>query len=254
MGALGAPHSSPFRSDRWGLKTSDTSALNRSGDPASRALRGAIDPLFHDVADRARLGEVEDFLFAAKTQSPSVDEIRAPIEVTFHLPPSLAWATTRVLSLRRFWFAHSNGAPSYHLSFSFRFSNSRDAETCIFLSLLQKLATPKESVMGVSGARNVFDGPIGIAPLDDVTVCERGQADHEPIRFWPFVLEKFLGDASDLLVRVLKRSVPEVRSSEGRSSGSEKNWARVLMDSTQVKLIEFPELQLPRNRSLFFTH
>jgi hypothetical protein len=33
--------------------------------PTSFALRNAIDPLFNDIADRERLGKVQDFLFAA---------------------------------------------------------------------------------------------------------------------------------------------------------------------------------------------
>jgi hypothetical protein len=264
------------------------------GHQASWKIASAIDPLFNDIADRDRLGKVEDFLFAAGIghlpDNSDVDAIvRSPLAIRFHLPEKISWRTEgeqfecrfppeeiasvgRLVSLRRFWFAHTNGALSYHLSFAYRFatqveaaekadagadegseSTKRDAATYYFLSLLQKLAVPKEFSLhesrlaelkpGGSPCLTVFDDKtLGIDPLDSVLVSTQPR---ERKRFWPYVRELFESDAL-----VLFRDVFEAPGLEVASVHSSK--IVNLMDSTLIDLIEVPGLRVPRSRSLFF--
>lgn len=137
-----------------------TAALGRKLDPAalrdfqpayrgSKRLHDAVEPLFNDVADRERLGAVNDFLL--DTTGPKDGErieITAPDEISWTTegrrfvasPPGLG--ITRTLRVRRFWYTHANGAIGYHISFRYNYQHT-PAEF-YFLSLLQKAAAPKE--------------------------------------------------------------------------------------------------------------
>lgn len=138
----------------------------------SFALRNAIDPLMNDIADRESHGEVHEFLLAATEESPedldaAANEIRKFKSLHFRLPKSISWTTEgtrfvaeapglgdpRSVRLRRFWFSHNNGALSYHMAFSHHYGSfvrggslqsGYDPASFYFLSLLQKLAAPKE--------------------------------------------------------------------------------------------------------------
>ena len=126
-----------------------------AADKRTRTLRDAIEPLFNDIADRSRLGKIEDRMFAGCGAE----------RLVFRMPECVRWTTEgrtfayavpnahrdRAVGLRSFWYAHSNGALSWHLSFSVHYGPdlARDLaagmpSTYYFLSLLQKLAWPKE--------------------------------------------------------------------------------------------------------------
>jgi hypothetical protein len=250
----------------------------------SFALRNAIDPLFNDIADRDFFGRPRDFLFAAGqgatkagadwTLASAGDAIRTETELVFTVPPRFSWVTEgvrfhcdlkqqleRKVRLRRCWFAHSDGALSYHLSFEHHYrtgpgASPRDIlhdpygmQTFYFLSLLQKLAAPKEFMLGEEQLEkltkaqgdevflNPFlsDAPTGIDPLDGMKVRE---GDGTPGSFWRFVRDKFVGDARILLGEVLK--VPE-----------QINDAQLEALPAMTEVIEVPGLKLPRCRYLF---
>ena len=124
----------------------------------TRHLREAIEPLFNDIADRSSWeGKVDDRMFAA-----------APAEqLRLRMPAHVCWSTEgrrfrvavpeplreRNVGLRRFWYQHGNGAISWHLSFDYFYGDDlanetgtpgHPALTYYFMSLLQKLAWPKE--------------------------------------------------------------------------------------------------------------
>ena len=241
----------------------------------SLALRNAIDPLFNDIADRDFFGRPRDFLFAAGMRGRSwttlgeaagllLDEM--PLE--FVLPEHFSWVTEgtrfhcnlehnepRRLVLRRFWFAHSDGALSYHLSFAHHYgalAKPYGVETYYFLSLLQKLAAPKEfmldeallQALGGQGAEARFDPlpgtgageALGIAPFDiTVTPLRDGTG---PLPFWHFVHDLFVKDARELFTDVFglaDAALPASLSSLLKP----------------VDVIEVPGLRLPRCRYLF---
>lgn len=250
----------------------------------SFALRNAIDPLFNDIADRDRLGKVQDFLLAAgvkdwqaNTDTNPLDAAGAAVRASklklqFRLPAQFSWVTEgelfscrlaadehdplllRAVDLRRFWFAHSDGALSYHLSFSHYYGDRHGPQTYYFLSLLQKLAVPKEFSLSSRRLRelldktgsgdaephafSVFDAELGIDPLDLITVRDIAAADgNAAMRFWPFVKQLFGEDATILFSDVL-------------GWHANANTAD-LLDSTLVDVIEVPGLRIPRSRSLF---
>ena len=121
-------------------------------------LRRGVNPLFNDIADRSRLGRIEDQLFAVEQSSG----------IEFVLPEFVNWSTEgrtyRVkidppgarykIHVTRFWYLHGNGAMSWHVSFEVRYRDDAfDAALAkgtvptglYLLSLMQKLAYPKES-------------------------------------------------------------------------------------------------------------
>lgn len=250
----------------------------------SFVLRNAIDPLFNDIADRDFFGRPRDFLFAAGlgaknagvpwTLDSAANAIRTETELVFTIPSQFSWVTEGVLfhcdlkeelrrkvRLRRFWFAHSDGALSYHLSFEHHYGTGQGGsprdilhdpygmQTFYFLSLLQKLAAPKEFMLGEeqlealarSAGDEAFlnpflsDAPTGIDPLDRIGV---GTADGTSRPFWRFIRDKFVGDARLLLDEVF---VLPARLGD--------NQLETLPGMSEV--IEVPGLMLPRCRYLF---
>ncbi|WP_260580843.1 hypothetical protein [Sphingopyxis sp. PET50] len=153
------------------------------------------------------------------------------------------------MRLRRFWLAHNNGGLSYHLSFSHHYASllepgderGYDPATYYFLSLLQKLAAPKEFELdgGHGGSVSVFDENLGIAPLDAILVRSgRGKAE----RFWPFVRRQLLADG-----RLLFDRIAEVIGTAPRPDLGE-----LLID--EVPFIEVPGLTVPKSRFMFLIH
>lgn len=257
------------------------------GHKPSFALRNAIDPLFNDIADRDFFGRPRDFLFAAGlgardgrkawTIDRAADAIRTETELEFEIPDQFSWTTEgirfhcnlhnparRKVRLRRFWFAHSDGALSYHHSFEHRYGGGQAADprdilrdpygiqTYYFLSLLQKLAAPKEFMLGDDQlARLAEDGggaaflnpflsaePTGIDPLDRIMVREQGQEQGGARTFWRFMRDTFVADARLLLGEVLG------------GSGHPSDAALERLPSMN-EVIEVPGLELPRCRYLF---
>lgn len=248
----------------------------------SVALRNTVDPLFNDIADREFLGRPRDFLFAAGLgmADPASGEAwslaaakRALLrerQLTITLPGEFGWTTEGVsfrchfgadeerrLQLRRFWFVHSDGALSYHLSFSHHF-RGRDEE-CVrsyyFLSLLQKLVAAKEFLLAealqeqlaqdptrrwtpLPATDGSVSGPLGIDPLDRMRVRDAGEADGA--LFWHYVRDLFVADARLLLGQVLACPQADAAAASGLAT---------LLKPKDV--IEVPGLQMPRCRYLF---
>ncbi|MCW1432092.1 hypothetical protein [Novosphingobium sp. JCM 18896] len=151
-------------------------------DSATRQLREAINPLFNDIADRSRLGRIEDELFAAAR----------PQGLAFVLPREVQWSTEGQtytvptfdpadpkgrpprypIHVSRFWYAHSNGALSWHVSFDVRYRNAAFDEALAhglvphglyLLSLMQKLAYPKERELPGDGPTLRSDELFGLS-------------------------------------------------------------------------------------------
>lgn len=244
----------------------------------SLLLRNAIDPLFNDIADREVLGEVQEHLLAA-ADAPALPDgadegarrkaagqsIRASERLIFKPPPSVTWTTEgltyeakppglddpRAVRFRRFWLAHNNGALSYHLGFSHHYGSlgaagdaaGYDPATYYFLSMLQKLAAPKEFELGPAWkpgvTASVFQDGLGIAPLDALMVTG---GDGKDARFWPFVKRRMLDDAERLFDRLAKQT------GIARAPDLEEH----LID--QVPFIEVPGLTVPKSRFMFLAH
>jgi hypothetical protein len=254
-------------------------AVQRAHLP-SVMLRNAIDPLFNDIADREVQGEVQEHLIAAadapegdyadtpegkRAQRKAADKaIRRHERLIFKLQkPAIQWTTEgldyraappglgdgRAVRFRRFWLAHNNGGLSYHLSFSHHYASlaapgdegGYDAATYYFLSLLQKLAAPKEFELDGrhGGSASVFDTNLGIAPLDDLLVSAE---DKKAANFWPFVKQQLLDDGALLFDRLAK-----VTGTTPMADLSD-----VLID--KVPFIEVPGLMVPKSRFMFLIH
>lgn len=221
-------------------------------DERSMQLRDAIEPLFNDIADRERLGKVEDTLLAA-----SSDLRGETIAIT--MPSMIEWETEgkrfrnrpvgldrpREVVLRRFWFAHNNGALSYHLSFQMCYDHTPG--DFYFLSMIQKALAPKEFAIRTEfpaklASRQVspLSGlPTGCLPIDQVHICENGRPN---LPFWEFVKLRFEADASDL--------VPRLASKAGGKIDLAKVTAEALIE--EMPFIEVAGLNMPLSRFMFF--
>jgi hypothetical protein len=219
-------------------------------DPATENLRRAIDPLFNDVADRSRLGMIDDFLFAGL---PARD-------VILTLPETIEWMTEgktfvvdlsgdaglreRKFDFRSFWYVHGNGSLSWHAGFSHNYDEELKHElkggtpvSYYLMSLLQKLAWPKE-----------FDPLRGRdCPDGDCTTDGLVRIKVEDQFFWEFVKARFDEDAGHRL--------PQIFGPFGwRSTDADGRDARFgnLIESPES--IEVPGLAHPDSRSCFFIH
>ncbi|MFT4053605.1 MAG: hypothetical protein QM681_03795 [Novosphingobium sp.] len=251
----------------------------------SLALRNAIEPLMNDIADREMRGEVQEYLFAGTSEDRrDLDDAAALIreheELVFRLPPSTTWTTEgirfearpaglddlREVRLRRFWLSHNDGALSYHLSFTHHYGAYRDTEgqqrsgydpsTYYFLSLLQKLAAPKEYALDTELLRQTIDADqpyvdvlsgvrLGIDPLDNIRIGPASvSGDGANEKFWPFVNARFESDARGLFARLAR----EMPSEHTPDAGFEKR----LLDL--VPFVEVPGLAVPRSRFMFMLH
>ena len=208
-----------------------------AADKRTRTLRDAIEPLFNDIADRSRLGKIEDRMFAGSGAE----------RLVFRMPECVRWATEghtfayavppahrdRSVGLRSFWYAHSNGALSWHLSFAVHYGPDLERDlkaqmpsTYYFLSLLQKLAWPKE--FRATGTKCSMHKLIGI------DVRRRGTADMLP--FWDFVERRFADDWQCVAAR-------HPLADPGAT------FAQLVRT---LPSIEVPGLDCPVSRSLFF--
>lgn len=205
---------------------------------ATRRVREAIDPLFNDIADRTRQGDVLDRLLVEGQRST----------VYFHLPDRLGWKTEgrrfrvnipagdrrRAAEMRRYWYLHSDGALSWHVAFAVRYRDALDRElaeqrasTLYFLSALQKLAWPKEcDATGIT--------PLTTDNLLNIGVSE-GDEDAAHTPFWES-LRRWFDDDAQILVRV-----------HGAHAA-----AQGVSLLGQGKCIEVPGLSMCETRSLFF--
>ncbi len=258
--------------------------MQRSHKP-SLALANAVDPLMNDIADRETQGEVQEFLLAATAENfADMHEARKAVrrhdELVFRVPDSISWTTEgvrfearpdglnrdRTVKLRRFWLSHNDGALSYHLSFSHYYGGDLkpgrtgyEPSTLYFLSLLQKLAAPKEYTLaedvfeGASASKaryvDVFEPRLGIDPLDTIKIEHRiGQVPDGAARvegFWPLVATAFEKDAGVLFDRLAK-------ACDRRLTIEPDQFRKALLDP--VPFIEVPGLAAPRSRFMFMLH
>lgn len=236
-----------------------TEALGRPLDPetvrrfqpgyrSSKRLRDAVEPLFNDIADRERLGAVDDFLLDSLCpQDGEFIEITAPDEIAWSTEGRLFIATppglgrTRTLRVRRFWYTHANGAIGYHLSFRYNYDHTPGE--FYFLSLMQKAAAPKEFEAAPrpegSDPFKATDDKTGIAPLDLLRVKSPHGQDQS---FWQYVRAAFNLDAEDLFGKL-----PKADTAKGARPAP---IFEHLVDT--APFIEVPGLDMPVSRLLFF--
>ena len=237
-----------------------TAALGRQLDPetlrafqpgyrGSKRLRDAVEPLFNDIADRERLGAVDDFLLDSLCpRDGEFIDITAPDEISWSTegrrfiatPPGLG--KPRTLRVRRFWYTHANGAIGYHLSFRYNYDHTPGE--FYFLSLLQKVAAPKEFEANPrppgSAPWRATDERTGIAPLDLLRVKSPRSGDQS---FWQYVRDAFDLDAEDLF-----------RQLSGTGATARSALAAPTFDTlvAEAPFIEVPGLVMPVSRLLFF--
>jgi hypothetical protein len=127
----------------------------------SGRLQAAINPMFDDIADRARNLFLREFLLDTPNAAPDAPGVATPstdaagnvcARIVLRLPGGIRWQTEgrsavdvdlgpqRVafapVLCRAFWMAHSNRALSYHLSFEVPFQ--RGLRDYFGLAMLQK--------------------------------------------------------------------------------------------------------------------
>ncbi|MGV9010677.1 hypothetical protein [Brevundimonas sp.] len=253
------------------------------GHLPSLALANAIDPLMNDIADRETQGEVQEFLLAATDETVAdMHEASAAArkhqDLVFRMPRSVSWTTEgvrfcahpqgldrdRAVRLRRFWLSHNNGALSYHLSFSHYYGGDKPSgatgyppSTYYFLSLLQKLAAPKEYALDATMLQTEAEGSkvfdvlsgqtLGIDPLDDIHVALKSTPTSDPAegaRFWPFIASTFQNDAAVLFGRLGQQL-------ETPPALAGTDWLNLL---ERVPFIEVPGLKMPKSRFMFMLH
>ena len=231
----------------------------------TRHLREAIEPLFNDIAERSSWeGKVEDRMFAA-----------APTErLRLRMPSHVRWTTEgrrftvavpgplreRGVGLRRFWYQHGNGAISWHLSFDYYYGDDLAKETGMpghpaltyyFMSLLQKLAWPKE-----------FRGGEGMPSTDALVGIEVRRLASEAADatgwqgFWAFVEMLFRKDSMSLLDTVCIRENAYDPTADAGSPKPVKlaELIEQLLRKNRHLSIEIPGLYHHECRSLFFVH
>ncbi|AMK20486.1 MULTISPECIES: hypothetical protein [Sphingobium] len=236
-------------------------------DDETKALRQAIDPLFNDVADRSRLGKIDDFLFAGL-------EAR---DVSLTVPDRIEWMTegktfivepvknlTRTFKFRSFWYVHGNGSLSWHAGFAHCYAETLKQElksgppvSFYMMSLLQKLAWPKEFDPALGGSCEA--GDCTTDRLVGVLVND------EP--FWRFLRHRFNDDAAARLPEIYR---PFNWTDEPKKQGTNavvsqtcgQEPAGVIGQSHDLfdrlietgDSIEVPGLRCADSRSCFFIH
>ena len=223
----------------------------RSDYAETRELREAIDPMFNDIAIRERNSVIDEFLIDVEGER----EVER-IQVTF--PAQIDWDTegktfrvqlgqdiTKELKCRMFWYAHTDGALSYHMSFIFQYAHA--FEDYYFLSLMQKLLFPKEFTAANGGkAGSLASRQTGLALLDGRVV--RAATDYlaepkvyEDLSFWEYVRKRFTRQFADL--------AKAVRLAPGKVPLSQNDvWNRLVEHS---EFLEVPGLTMPVARALF---
>ncbi len=129
--------------------------LERLRDNANRthytgAISRAVDPMFHDIADRSR-----QIFFDEALLDPQ-DFDKTPQRISLVFPAAFEWGTEGTTSQARFatdlvwsdvdyryyWFLHSNGALTYHFSLEIPYEHR--LQHYYAMSVLQKRFFPSE--------------------------------------------------------------------------------------------------------------
>jgi hypothetical protein len=227
----------------------------KDGYAQTRMLRRAIDPLFNDVAIRDQNSTIDEFLI--DVEGPRELEI-----VTLTVPEAIEWETegqkfraelgrpvSRPLKCRMFWYAHSDGALSYHLSFTGHYDH--DFEDYYFLSMFQKFMFPKEFYIAEGTVPDeICSGSTGLWLLDHPVIA--AWRDHrdpdkgsEDIPFWAFVRQRFMRHIAEL-VEGAALAFHSGLSEEARHPY--QLWKRLI---EKADFIEVPGLKAPPARALF---
>lgn len=217
-------------------------------DPVTRRMRQAIDPLFNDVADRSRLGKVEDFLFAGM----------GACDVELTLPSTIEWMTEgkkfvvgmadangarqkRAFKFCSFWYVHGNGSVSWHAGLSHcyaaQMAQERDGGTptsLYLMSLLQKLAWPKE--FDPERGKDCDGGPCNTDRLVGIAINDEA--------FWDYITARFNEDAG--------LELPAIFRDAGWQPGKVHDISLFKELIDQPESIEVPGLVCPVARSCFF--
>jgi hypothetical protein len=219
----------------------------------TKQLQGAINPLFNDIADRSRLGRIEDQLFAAGQED----------RLHFVLPESITWSTEGQTfavptvegergfetHVKRFWYLHGNGSLSWHVSFDVHYRNDAfqaalDAKTVphalYLLSMMQKLAYPKEKEIE---RKEDGDNPVRSDRLFELRLAEDvapfSGKDDDPTLFWNRI-KRWFGEDKDLLSELY----------QGKAKKWEPDWFPYLCPHMAIN--EIPGLFCVDTRSNFF--
>jgi len=228
------------------------------GTPLSIQLANAIEPMFHDIADRERLGVVEDFLIAIAA-TPGSQDIEDTLSADLSFTGTVRWETegTRYraeaspdaasvdiggIAIKRFWYVHRNYSLSYHLSFKILNYEHTPAYFLLF-SVLQKLVSPKEFSLGSAPAPGEFlriarGKTPDIDPFLAIRLRRQGEEDYAD--FWQFVLGLFEGDFDTLYQSATGTTLPA--SLAAWDSGILKH----------EPYVEVPGLKMPDARAMFY--
>jgi hypothetical protein len=228
------------------------------GTPLSIQLANAIEPMFHDIADRERLGVVEDFLIAIPA-TPGSEHIEDALGVDLSFTGAVSWQTEGTkyraevggeagsvtidgIAIKRFWYVHRNFSLSYHLSFKILDYPHTPASFLLF-SVLQKLVSPKEFALQSAPAPGEFvrierGRTPSIAPFLAIGLRRQGDAGY--VDFWQFVLDLFEQDFDALCRSATGQTLP--RSLAAWDSGILKH----------EPYVEVPGLRMPDARAMFY--
>lgn len=220
----------------------------QSGYRESLKLRDAIEPLLNDITDRERESRIEDFFLSTSDGlKPETIEITVPAKIRWSTEGIQFSAvfdgdTSKKMNVRTFWYIHSNGAISYHMSFICRYEHS--ARDFYFMSMLQKACAPKEFKRDLdegSKTRDVdfLDPESGVFPLDAVRVTSHQTPLMKDLTFWNYVKECFNRHAFDLF------NHPRI----GIGSHDTADYFTSLVRTSNF--IEVPGLEMPNARYLF---
>ncbi len=227
----------------------------KTGYAQTRALRQAIDPLFNDVAIRDRNSTIDEFLI--DVEGPRVVET-----IAITLPPSIEWETEgqvfraefgapvwRMLTCRMFWYAHTDGALSYHMSFQTEYKH--DFEDYYFLAMLQKFMFPKEFTVSEGIIpEEICSTQTGLWLLDDLMIdvavdySDPSQGG-EKYAFWAFVRERFMRHISELIHGAGLEFQTHVTEDDKTPY---RLWKQLI---EKTDFVEVPGLQAPPARALF---
>jgi hypothetical protein len=205
----------------------------------SHAIAQAMNPMFDDIADRKRDIYVQDFLIDTPSQIhiPTEEEPNLDETIALHFNPRLNWRTEGkpfsallndtgdkvelMAQCRAFWFGHSNGSLTYHLSLEINYEHS--LAHFYALSALQKLVFPSEGTDDLQHETHLF------------SEAEPDQA----FTFWAWFQRKFNGHAENLLTAFLDLDL---------ATETEAPWTKLLALSMDEGRSHFP---LPARRAIF---
>jgi len=217
-----------------------------------RQLSNAIEPMFDDVADREHLGVVEDYLLAIRALPNSID-VRDFRPLTLSMNSDIGWQTegrnysaalepiSLPIQLRRFWYVHRDLSVSYHLSYAIKGYQHRP-EDLFLISMLQKLAAPKEFILGEGPSNRItLSGKSpDLTPFNVIKVADA--VTESSTDFWQHIARMFDKDFADLYNGLLSGAVLNL-------GGRRTAWDNVLRHEPCVAV---PGLVMPATRSMFY--